>query len=190
MMERKSEPEGATPRRVQVDMPRGTHSSMIIRSASLDDLSAIGAIYDDEVLHGTSTFDTEPRSPEAQQEWWTSHQGDRHPLLVAVDPPSGAVGWGCLSPWSLRGAYARTVEGSVFVHADHRRRGVGRALLVALVERARTAGHRVVLGRIEARNEPSRRMLLELGFSSVGVMHAVGEKFGRVLDVELFELVL
>jgi L-amino acid N-acyltransferase YncA len=163
---------------------------MIIRLASFDDLLAVSAIYDREVLHGTSTFDTEPRSPEAQQAWWTSHQNDFHPLLVAVDPPSTVLGWGCLSPWSPRGAYARTVEGSVFVHTDHRSRGVGRALLEAIVDRARAAGHRVVLGRIEASNEASRKMLSKLGFSSIGVMHAVGEKFGRVLDVELFELVL
>jgi L-amino acid N-acyltransferase YncA len=163
---------------------------MIIRSASFDELPALSAIYDHEVFHGTSTFDTEPRSPEAQQAWWASHQDHLYPLLVAVEPPSTVLGWGCLSPWSPRGAYARTVEGSVFVHADHRLRGVGRALLEAIVERARAASHRVVLGRIEASNEPSRKMLFKLGFSSVGVMHAVGEKFGRVLDVELFELVL
>jgi phosphinothricin acetyltransferase len=76
------------------------------------------------------------------------------------------------------------------VREDARGSGVGTALLAALIDRARDAGHRVIVGRIEAKNEPSRKLAMSLGFSSVGVMHAAGEKLGRVLDVEIFELLL
>jgi L-amino acid N-acyltransferase YncA len=78
----------------------------------------------------------------------------------------------------------------VFVAEGHRERGVGRELLVALIDGARQARHRVILARVESTNEGSRRLARSLGFASVGVMHQVGEKFGRVLDVELFELLL
>jgi phosphinothricin acetyltransferase len=110
--------------------------------------------------------------------------------LLVAEVGGEIAGWGSLTAWSPRGAYARTAEGSVFVDARFRRAGIGEALLVEIVEAARRAGHRVILGRIEAGNESSRRMLGRCGFRSVGVMHAVGEKFGRVLDVEVFELVL
>jgi phosphinothricin acetyltransferase len=164
-------------------------SRVVVRRAALADLDAVSAIYDAEVLGTVATFDTEPRTPREARAWFDSHAGDAHPLFVAeVD---GAVaGWASLTPWSPRGAYARTVEGSVFVDARFRGGRVGAALLAQLAEAAGRAGHRVVLGRIEARNEASRRMLARAGFRSVGVMHAVGEKFGRVLDVEIFELVI
>ena len=153
------------------------------------DLAAVCAIYNDEVAGGVATFDTEPREGDQARAWFDSHQNDSHPLVV-LEIDGAIAGWACLTPWSPRGAYARTAEGSVFVGRAFRGRGLGALLLARIVELARAAGHRVVLGRIEASNVASRRMLEHGGFRSVGTMHAVGEKFGRVLDVELFELVL
>ena len=89
-----------------------------------------------------------------------------------------------------RGAYERTVEGSLFVRSGDRGRGVGRALNEALLKCARAAGHGVLIARIERGNEASRRLLEASGFSSVGLMHRVGEKFEKLLDVEVFELML
>jgi L-amino acid N-acyltransferase len=160
-----------------------------IRQGAVKDLSAVTAIYNEEVCGSTTTMDTEPRGDTAQREWFAVHTSTAYPLLVA-EVGGNLVGWGTLSPWSPRGGYARTVEASVFVRRGARRGGVGAALLAALIEQAQRAGHRVVLGRIEATNEASRRLVLSVGFASVGVMHRVGEKFGRVLDVEIFELML
>lgn len=160
-----------------------------IRHGTAADLDAITAIYNDEVRGSTTTMDTEPRGEAARQEWFAVHTSPAYPLLVA-EVGGELVGWGTLSPWSPRGGYARTVEASVFVQRGGRHAGVGARLLGALIEQARHAGHRVVLGRIETSNEASRRLALSLGFTSVGVMHEVGEKLGRVLDVELFECVL
>jgi len=160
-----------------------------IRQGTLADLGAVTAIYNDEVRGSTTTMDTQQRDAAAEREWFAAHASAAHPLLVATTGGE-AVGWGTLSPWSPRGGYARTVEASVFVRQGSRHGGVGSALLASLLEHAKRAGHRVVLGRIEASNEPSRRLASSLGFRSVGVMHHVGEKLGRVLDVELFELLL
>ena len=84
----------------------------------------------------------------------------------------------------------RTVEGSLFVREADRGRGVGSALHDALVEAARDRGYGAFIARIEGGNEASRKLLLSRGFYSVGVMRRVGAKFGRVLDVEIFELEL
>ena len=89
--------------------------------------------------------------------------------------------------WSERRAYDRTTEVSVYVHREHRRRKVGRTLLAELVGRARNAGLRVLLARIAEGNEGSTRLFRAAGFKSVGTMRRVGEKHGRVLDVELME---
>jgi L-amino acid N-acyltransferase YncA len=160
-----------------------------VRMARPADLAAINEIYDHEVASGTSTFDTEPRSGARGHEWFDSHQSDAYPILVA-DSDSEIVGWASLTPWSERGAYARTVEGSLFVKATHRRTGVGRALHEAIVAHARAVGHGVLIARVESGNAASRELLLSCGFSSVGVMHGVGKKFDRLLDVELFEMAL
>jgi phosphinothricin acetyltransferase len=158
-----------------------------IRDASRADLPAIVAIYNHEVLHGVATFDTVPWTVDGQGEWFAEHGTPRRPLLVA-DEGGVVVGWGTLSAWSTRCAYARAAEDSVYVHDQHRGRGIGRALLEALVARARGAGLGVVLARIERSGEVSLALHRKLGFETIGTMRRVGEKFGRVLDVELLEL--
>jgi L-amino acid N-acyltransferase YncA len=160
-----------------------------IRPATEADLEAITVIYNREVETTTNTLDTEPRDERQRQAWFESHQAATYPLLVA-ELDGLVAGWASLSPWSQRGGHARTVEASVFVGRAHREKGVGRELLVALIDGARQARHRVILARIESTNEGSRRLARSLGFASIGVMHRVGEKFGRLLDVELFELLL
>jgi phosphinothricin acetyltransferase len=167
----------------------GPQMAAVIRAATGDDLPAIVAIYNHEVRHGTATFDTEPWSVEGQGAWLAGHGTPPHPCLVATDGGL-VVGWGTLSIWSTRCAYARTVEDSLYVHHDHRGRGVGHALLQALIARARTAGLAVILARIETSGTASLALHRHAGFTSIGVMHRVGEKFGRVLDVELLELLL
>jgi len=161
---------------------------MRIRPATNADAGAIAAIYSREAEARTTTMDTEPRDERWGREWIAAHATPAHPLIVAED--DGVVGWASLSPWSPRRGYAKTVEASVFIREDARGRGIGQELLAALIERARGAGCRVVVGRIERTNAPSRRLAVSLGFASVGVMHEAGEKFGRLLDVEIFELLL
>jgi len=167
----------------------GSEVQMRLRRAKLADLDAISAIYNHEVRVGTSTFDTETRDGERARVWFESHASDAYPVIVAEED-GDVIGWASLSAWSDRGAYARTVEGSVFVREGDRGRGVGRALHDGLVERARSAGHGVFIARVEHGNEASRKLLLSRGFYSVGIMRRVGRKFERLLDVEIFELEL
>lgn len=159
----------------------------VLRDATADDLPAIFAIYDEQVLHGTATFETVPKSAAERREWYEAHDRRRYPVIVAEE--GGAVaGWGRLQPWSQRAAYARTAEDSVYVRADARGRGVGRALLAALIERARGAGIAVLVARIAEGNPASIRLHEAAGFRPVGTMRRVGEKFGRVLDVAILDL--
>jgi len=162
---------------------------MKLRDATVADLAQIEEIYNREIESSTSTFDTKPRDARQRQAWFDLHQSSSYPLVVA-EADAAILGWACLSPWSERGAYARTVEASIFVGRDHRRRGIAQCLAEELIRRARSAGHRVILGRIEASNQASRKLLRNAHFSSIGIMHGVGEKFGQVLDVELFERVV
>ena len=100
------------------------------------------------------------------------------------------VGFASLSPYKERAAYSTTVEDSVYVHADHTGRGIGRLLLGRLVDIARESGFHSVIARIEAGGVASRALHTACGFDLVGVERQVGRKFGRWLDVVVMQLVL
>jgi L-amino acid N-acyltransferase len=158
-----------------------------LRDARVEDLGAIFEIYNDEVLNGIATFDTEPRIVGRDDGWLTDRDAGRHPVVVAT-LEDRVAGWASLNPWSTRGAYARTAEGSVYVHAEQRGGGVGSLLLGSLIERARTAELGVILARITEANVPSVRLFEAFGFTHIGTQRRCGEKFGRILDVELMDL--
>jgi phosphinothricin acetyltransferase len=152
------------------------------------DVERITEIYNQAVLSTTATFDTRPQSVEEQRQWFTRHGGP-HPVLVAEEDRRVA-GWASLSPYSDREAYARTVEISVYVAEISRRRGAGRLLMERIIAEARSLGHHVILARITADNQVSIRLHETLGFFRVGTLREVGVKFGRLLDVEVMQLLL
>ncbi|HLG67849.1 MAG TPA: GNAT family N-acetyltransferase [Acidimicrobiales bacterium] len=161
---------------------------MRIRLATPADAEVTRAIYNVEVVEGTATFDLVPRSLGEQRAWLERHRG-AHPVVVAVEEPEpgGAVervlGFGSLSPFRSRPAYATTVEDSVYVDAGARGRGVGRAVLEELVRLARQHGFHSIMARIVSDNVASLALHRACGFELVGVEKEVGRKHGRWLDV-------
>jgi L-amino acid N-acyltransferase len=161
---------------------------MEVRLARIDDAAAMRTIYNVEVTGSTVTFDIEPRTLGEQRTWISQHQGP-HPAVVAVE--DGVVaGFGSLSPFRERAAYATTVEDSVYVDGAWRGRGVGRALLEELVVLARTRGFHTVIARTSGDNEPSIALHRACGFQLVGIEREVGRKFGRWLDVTVLQRML
>lgn len=156
-----------------------------IRTAQLADLGTIAGIYNEAVQNTTATFDIQTRTTGQQHEWFAAHQ-DAYPILVGVRDQQ-VVGWACLSPWSDKEAYRPAVEASLYVDVEHRGTGVGRALLIAILDRAEQLGYHTVLARITAGNEPSLRLCRSVDFKTVGVLAEVGQKFGQYLDVHVLQ---
>jgi len=152
-----------------------------IRPANPTDLPAINDIYNHYVLHSTCTYQTEPETIEARRAWFTAH-GPPHPITVA-EQSSRIVGWGSLSRFHARAAYSRSVENSVYVHPDHQRQGIGRALLTDLIARARALGHHTIIAGIDAEQAPSVAIHAAHGFEQVALLKEVGFKFNRWLHV-------
>ncbi len=161
---------------------------MRIRPATERDIPAIFQIYNEQVLHGTATFDTVPTTDDADQRAWFDAHGDaRYPVIVCEEEGK-VIAWASSSAWSGRCGYERAAEVSEYVHKDHRGRGIGTKLLIELIDRARESGVAVLIARIEAGGEASLHMHRGLGFRDIGVMRRVGLKFGRILDVVLLDL--
>src|SRR4051812_5551762 len=160
-----------------------------LRRATVEDAEAIRSIYNVEVQTSTVTFDIMPRSLEEQQQWIVNRSG-AHAVVVALDDDDDVVGFGSLSPYKARPAYATTVEDSVYVHSGHRGRGVGRLLLGELVRLGTAHGFHAMIGRIVDRNEPSIKLHEACGFHLVGIEREVGRKFSRWLDVAVMQRML
>jgi phosphinothricin acetyltransferase len=161
---------------------------MHLRLATLDDAEAIRQIYNREVTTSTATFDLVPRSLEEQRAWLEARSG-AHAALVAGDGVD-LCGFGSLSPWRDRPAYATSVEDSVYVHPDHQGQGVGKAILTELVATGTRHGFHACMARIVGGHDASIALHASCGFEVVGTEREIGRKFGRWLDVVLMERLL
>lgn len=156
---------------------------MIIRDATAADLVAITAIYAHHVLHGTGTFEETPPTEGEMAARMAKVQGGGHAWLVA-EQEGRVAGYGYYAPFRERSAYRFTAEDSIYVRDDVRGMGVGKALVLALLDRAEAAGIRQMIAVIgDSENVGSIGLHAALGFRQVGVMKAVGLKFGHWVDV-------
>jgi L-amino acid N-acyltransferase len=158
-----------------------------IRTATVEDLPAITAIYNEAILTTTATFDTQTKTVEEQKKWFKAHD-EGHPVIVAA-VQGNIAGWGSLSRWSDRCAYNATVENSVYIKQEFRGRGIGSELLQELLTRAPKLGIHTILARVTQGNECSLRLHQKFGFETIGVMKEVGVKFGQRLDVTMLQLI-
>ena len=161
-------------------------STLTIREATSDDAEAIRLIYNHEVENETSTMDLVPRTLETQREWIAARSG-AFCAVVAVDSSGTVLGYGALSEYKDRSGYRSTVENSVYVLRDVARRGIGKQILLHLLETATVSGFHSVIARIEAQSLASRGLHSSCGFELVGIEKQVARKFGKWLDIAVMQ---
>ena len=155
---------------------------VIIRDAREEDLPAINAIYNHEILHGTATWDEEPWTDEARRDWFAKLGDPSTPVLVAE--VNGEVGgFAYLSWYRPKTGYRFTREDTIYMDERMRGRGLATPLLSALVQQARMSGMHLLIAVITAENAASIRLHEKLGFRVTGEKKECGFKFGRWLDV-------
>ena len=160
-----------------------------IRDAETADLEAITAIYNDAVLHTTSIWNEDAVDLAERTAWFADRTARGYPVIVAVDG-SGVLGYATFGDWRPHSGYRHTVEHSVYVRDGERGRGIGKALMIELIHRARTLGKHVMVAAVESSNTGSIIMHKRLDFLQVGRMPQVGAKFDRWLDLTFLQLVL
>ena len=158
-----------------------------IRPATERDVSRITEIYNEAILSSTATFDTEEKSVEDRLDWFRAHKSI-HPVIVA-EMKSIVIGYASLSRWSERAAYDSTAETSLYVHKDFRKQGVGKQLLEVVVLEGEQVGLHSLIARITHGNEQSVYLHERLGFTVIGTLREVGEKFGAYHDVQMLQKV-
>ena len=170
-------------------------AELTIRAARQRDAAAIAAIYNQGIRGRGATFETEERTAEERAGWLAAHT-PLHPCLVAVaateETAEGecVVGWASTSAYRSRECYRGIAEFSVYVDEGWRGKGVGRALLAALLPAAEAAGLWKLLSRIFPENTGSRALCASLGFREVGVYEKHAQLDGVWKDCVIVERLL
>ena len=163
---------------------------MQIRDARDEDLAGITAIYNDAVANTAAIWNEAQVDIANRKQWLQDRHKLGYPVLVATDDHGDVVGYASFGDWRAFDGYRHTVEHSVYVRNDQYRGGIGKALMIELIERARAIGKHAMVAGIEAGNEASIRLHEKLGFQQVGLLPQVGTKFGRWLDLAFLQLLL
>lgn len=151
---------------------------------------AILNILNEAIARSTAVYDYVPRTATQLETWFKTKNAANFPVLGMVNTNNELTGFATFGPFRAWSAYKYTVEHSVYVHLEHRGRGIGSRLLSQLVKEARMREMHAMVGVIDAQNVESRALHSKLGFEHVGTLPQVGYKFGRWLDVALYQKLL
>src|SRR5262245_5557974 len=164
--------------------------TITVRPAALTDIPAITRIYAHAVDHGTASFElTAPDEAEMTHRFNELTTGGFPYLVAEID--GAVVGYAYAGPYRARPAYRFTVENSVYVAHDNHRRGVGKALLEALIKASTEKGFRLMVAVIGDSNQAASIGLhAAAGFKHAGVFENIGYKFDRWLDSVLMQCAL
>lgn len=160
----------------------------MIRKAELRDIPELMDIYNEAILNTTATFDTEEKSYENRLEWFYEHTG-KYQILVK-EAEGKIAGYASLSRYRDRKAFDAAVEISIYIHKEHRGRGIGQELMEAILETAEKCTEiETVISLITSENTVSIHLHEKYGFSYCGQIKNAGNKFGRKLSLNAYQIV-
>jgi phosphinothricin acetyltransferase len=152
------------------------------RPATTADIAIITAIYAEQVLYGTATFEVIPPDESEMSQRMNALAAGGFPYVVA-ERDGRVAGYAYAGPYRPRPGYRNTVEDSIYIADDSRGQGIGGVLLRVLIEQCAALGFRQMLAVIgDSQNMASARLHRAAGFADAGVLKSVGFKHGRWLD--------
>lgn len=162
-----------------------------IRDAVITDVPDCRAIYNYYVENSTVTFDEEQLTHAQYRAKFTKAQKRGWPWIVAESPSGEVLGFAYLSAYRDRSAYRFTVEDAIYLGPAATGRGIGRALLAELIDRAKAGGFREIVAVVADQGaEGSIALHEKFGFKEIGRMGRVGYKFDRWLGTIFLQLSL
>lgn len=160
-----------------------------IRDATPSDAGAILPIFNQAVLETTAVWSNQPSDLAGREEWIRTRISKDLPVLVC-EADGMILGYAALSDFRPLDGYKHTKENSVFVEITQHRRGIGRALMISLLQRARQIDAHAVVAAIDSTNAASISLHNSFGFTEVGRLPQVGKKFGKWLDLVYMQKLL
>ena len=165
-------------------------NGVVIRASREGDVAQIAAIYGYHVLHGLASFEEVPPDIDELASRRRDILARGLPYLVA-ERSGRVLGYCYAGPYRTRSAYRFTVEDSIYIDGAEVGCGLGRALLATLLDRCGELGYRQMVAVIGGSETwPSIRLHAALGFTQVGLLPAVGFKFGSWVDIVLMQRAL
>ncbi len=147
-------------------------------------------IFNDAILNSTALYEYKPRTRSTMDAWFDAKEKGHYPVIGAVTDAGELMGFATYGLFRPHPAYKYSVEHSVYVDRNFRRQGIGKRLLEEIVAAARGQSYHLLIGAIDAENEVSIRLHQRCGFELAGTIRQAGFKFGRWLDLVLYQLTL
>lgn len=161
-----------------------------LRTATHADLAQITAIYAHHVLHGLASFEVDPPDETEMRRRFDAIVAGGFPYFVA-EADGRVLGYAYAGPYRTRPAYRYSVEDSIYLAPDAVGRGLGKRLLLALIDACERRGYRQMLAVIgDSANAASIELHRACGFAQVGLLPSIGFKFGRWVDSVLMQRAL
>lgn len=148
------------------------------------------AILNEAIANSTAVYDYKPRTIENMAVWFKAKEASQAPVLGLITDSAGLVGFASYGAFRAWPAYKYTVEHSIFIHHEHRGKGLGNKLMRALIAHAKDRDVHVMVGGIDASNAGSIALHVKLGFKHSGTVSQAAFKFGRWLDLAFYQLTL
>jgi L-amino acid N-acyltransferase YncA len=168
--------------------PTANEPPILVRPSRDTDVEAMLSIYRRHIRRGIEDGVDESGMPGPDDllDRRKNLRNHRLPHLVATIGGE-VVGYAYIVLFRKRPAYRFTVKHSIYVHQDHRRRGVGRVLMQQLIDACAAAGYRQIIGYIDADNASSLAIHEKFGFSRVGLLPGVAYRHGRWADTVMVQ---
>lgn len=189
MLEEEYRNRRVLPRHLRAPVQPEAAFAWTIRAAEPTDLPDVREIHTHYVRNSSVTFDPGAFSFAAWKRRYDEIRRRGLPFLVAQSPSGQVLGYALVEPWNARDRSNSIVEDSIYLRAAAGGKGLGRALMEALLDECRSAGVREVVAVIADRQaEASIRLHERLGFEEVGRMGKVGYKYDRWLGTVTMRL--
>lgn len=161
----------------------------MIRPARPGDAAALLALWNPLIRDTTVTFSSEEKTADGLAALIQARRAAGREVFVAA-PCDTVLGFASYDQFRTGNGYAHAMEHTVILGAAGRRAGLGRALMAAVEDHVRAAGHHAMMAGISAENAAAIAFHARLGYREVGRLPEVGWKFGRWLDLVLMQKLL
>jgi len=151
---------------------------------------AILDIFNDAILTSTALYDYKPRHIDSMTSWFATKLINNFPVIGLEDEEGTLLGFASYGTFRAWPAYKYSAEHSIYIHKDHRGKGLGKVLLNALIDAARERDVHTLIGAIAAANGGSIARHEKNGFTHTGTIKQAAWKFDRWLDLAFYQRIL